>query len=225
MEVWEPEEKGRFRLSHRVTVNQPWVVFGRSRRCDVPLSQPTISARHAYVQAWSGRALCYDLDSRSGTQRDVLLPSSGSGPGAAELAIGRYGARILAHSTGHSTGEPTPGIAREPSSFWLEFFNRTPAGAPAQEEQPQIYRPTRAVTLIGRSPACRIQLQSRSISRIHCSLVQTASGVWIVDLLSRTGVRVNGRLVEFARLNDGDHLQIGRFEMNCLTESSGEGSM
>lgn len=70
-----------------------------------------------------------------------------------------------------------------------------------------------AVTLVGRSPQCKIRLHDDSISKVHASLVLTESGCWVADLLGRSGIVVNGQPVTFATLMDGDELVIGRFRM------------
>jgi hypothetical protein len=65
--------------------------------------------------------------------------------------------------------------------------------------------------LFGRSEECQLVLTDDSISRYHGSLVRTPAGIWVVDLLSREGVWVNGLRVKWAWLAEGDALRIGRF--------------
>ena len=54
------------------------------------------------------------------------------------------------------------------------------------------WRMNRALAFIGRSPLCRVQLASQTVSKFHASLVQTDKGVWVVDLLGKEGTYVNG---------------------------------
>jgi hypothetical protein len=74
----------------------------------------------------------------------------------------------------------------------------------------------RPVLLVGRHPECDVRIDMPQISRRHCSLVLANDRATIRDLGSRHGVRVNGRLVEEARLFPGDEVAIGhllyRFE-------------
>ena len=49
------------------------------------------------------------------------------------------------------------------------------------------------------------------VSPIHCALLQTPAGLWVVDLLGRQGIAVNGTAVRWARLEDADELRIGPF--------------
>ena len=67
------------------------------------------------------------------------------------------------------------------------------------------------LSLIGRSAECQLVLTDNSISTYHASLVRTPLGIWVVDLLSREGVWVNGTRVRWAWLDDGDTMRIGRF--------------
>lgn len=67
----------------------------------------------------------------------------------------------------------------------------------------------RPVLLVGRHAECDVRLDSAKISRRHCCLAMAYDRVLIRDLGSRNGVRVNGRVVEEARLHLGDELAIG----------------
>jgi pSer/pThr/pTyr-binding forkhead associated (FHA) protein len=67
----------------------------------------------------------------------------------------------------------------------------------------------RPVLLVGRHIECDVRLDSPKISRRHCCLAMAYDRVLIRDLGSRNGVRVNGRVVEEARLHFGDELAIG----------------
>jgi hypothetical protein len=62
---------------------------------------------------------------------------------------------------------------------------------------------SRALALIGRSTACQVRLMNPSVSNFHAAMVRTPSGVWIVDLLSREGIEVDGMCVRAARLEAG----------------------
>ncbi len=74
----------------------------------------------------------------------------------------------------------------------------------------------RPVLLVGRHPECDVRLDLPQISRRHCCLALAYDRASIRDLGSRHGVRVNGRVVNEARLLPGDEVAIGhllyRFE-------------
>lgn len=61
--------------------------------------------------------------------------------------------------------------------------------------------------LIGRHPECGLQVASEHVSRRHARIVQIAQALWLQDLGSANGTRVNDRQVRGGcRLLHGDHL-------------------
>lgn len=68
----------------------------------------------------------------------------------------------------------------------------------------------RPVVLIGRHPECDVRIDLPQVSRRHCCVAQANERITIRDLGSRNGVRVNGRLVEEARLRPGDEVAIAQ---------------
>ncbi len=70
---------------------------------------------------------------------------------------------------------------------------------------------SRPVILIGRHPECDVRIDSPQVSRRHCCLALAYDRLMIRDLGSRNGVRVNGQIVEEARLKTGDEVAIGQF--------------
>jgi hypothetical protein len=72
-----------------------------------------------------------------------------------------------------------------------------------------LWQMDRPLVLIGRAPACQIRIVQPDVSKYHCSLVLTPTGVWAVDLLGQNGIFVNDEPVRHARLGDGDALRVG----------------
>ncbi len=66
----------------------------------------------------------------------------------------------------------------------------------------------RAMTVVGRHPACDQRLDFPRVSRQHCCLTLEAGELWVKDLGSTNGIRINGTLVESGRLKHGDELAI-----------------
>jgi hypothetical protein len=64
------------------------------------------------------------------------------------------------------------------------------------------------VVLIGRHPDCDVRFISPRVSRRHCSLIKLAGEVWVRDLGSSNGIRINDRKVQGGRLKRGDELSI-----------------
>ena len=68
--------------------------------------------------------------------------------------------------------------------------------------------------LIGRSMSCQLPLDDPLVSRNHAALRVTEGTVFIEDLGSRNGVKVNGdRIVGKRDLSHGDRVNIGKQEM------------
>jgi pSer/pThr/pTyr-binding forkhead associated (FHA) protein len=70
---------------------------------------------------------------------------------------------------------------------------------------------------IGRSRECDIFLEDLTVSRLHATIQESASGGYeIVDNKSATGTFVNGRPVTRHKLQEGDVIQVGntRFTFN-----------
>jgi predicted component of type VI protein secretion system len=63
--------------------------------------------------------------------------------------------------------------------------------------------------LVGRHPACDVQLSRPGVSRYHARLT-FRDGVWVLrDLDSTNGTTINGARVGRCRVRPGDHLVLG----------------
>lgn len=67
----------------------------------------------------------------------------------------------------------------------------------------------RAVTLIGSRDKCKILLRHDRVSQVHAVIINSGTKLVVVDLLSRTGTRLNGLKIEHEHLTQGDTLEIG----------------
>src|ERR1700730_4052297 len=63
--------------------------------------------------------------------------------------------------------------------------------------------------VIGRQDNCAIRVGDRSVSREHALVWQETGDLWIRDLGSLNGTRVNGELIEEARLKPLDTIKLG----------------
>jgi hypothetical protein len=63
--------------------------------------------------------------------------------------------------------------------------------------------------IVGRVAECQIQLSDANVSRRHAAFIRLDEGWAVSDLGSTNGTRVNGAVVDRARLNDGDVVEIG----------------
>jgi len=67
----------------------------------------------------------------------------------------------------------------------------------------------KSVTVLGRGDKCDLRIPVESVSKRHCQLHYDGKVLNIRDLGSRNGTMVNGRTIEQAVLNPGDHIEIG----------------
>jgi len=72
-------------------------------------------------------------------------------------------------------------------------------------------------TRIGRSAAADIRLDDPSVSRRHALIVsEQPNSLRVLDDRSLNGVFLNGEIVEWARIEDGDELAVGRYRLFVL---------
>jgi pSer/pThr/pTyr-binding forkhead associated (FHA) protein len=195
------------RQSVRCVFEQPCVMIGRELGNDLRLDQDQVSRRHAYLQLMGGRVFCVDLGSRTGLWWAKRTRSSGwlDSP----MHIGPYRLQLpdRAAVAGQQSGfdwnplETAAADQRDLPRLTLEVFDGS---------QQTLHPLDRVLTLTGRSTACKIQIPNVSVSRYHCSFLLTATGVWVVDLLSREGTMVNGQRMKWACLRPGDRLELGK---------------
>lgn len=114
--------------------------------------------------------------------------------------------------------------ARQAKPAWLHEA-RTMLPGPGRylayledEEAIRIFPVEHGWTRIGRSAVADIRLDDPSVSRRHALVVseQPRSSLRVLDDRSLNGVQVNGELVEWSRLADGDELAIGRYRLFAL---------
>jgi pSer/pThr/pTyr-binding forkhead associated (FHA) protein len=72
---------------------------------------------------------------------------------------------------------------------------------------------TRCVTLIGSRPGCKLQLRSSNVAAVHCAIVNTGVDVYVRDLVSTTGTFLNDLPAILEKLDDGDTLRLGDWEI------------
>lgn len=206
--------------SVRHQLSQPVVLLGRSTLNDVALSHESVSRRHAYFQVVGGRVLCVDLGSRTGLRwpdgrrgNGWLLPSESVRIGNYEIAVESCPIDPMAVEL---TDEADP-LAVRPSDP-AELANVSLEIATGNGN-PSIWPMPQCIAIAGRASACAIRAADERLSTFHCSFIKTANGVWVVDLLSEGGTRVNGALARAARLRDGDIVRAGPLTVVVRTDT------
>src|SRR6266568_1372342 len=81
------------------------------------------------------------------------------------------------------------------------------------------------LTLVGRKEDCDLRLDHKSVSKLHCVLVKTDGLLFLRDLGSTNGTRVNGQRVRRAALLPNDELAIAghRFRVWLGPDQTAEG--
>jgi pSer/pThr/pTyr-binding forkhead associated (FHA) protein len=193
----------------------PFAVVGRSPGADIVLRHAEVGRRHAYLQLIAGRVFWVDLASRSGVRVRGEVRQSGWLDHEVPLQIGPYQIRAR---KGAFPGVSWPARA-DGSDPWGEWpslnlpLSRVVFRVRNTMERRSHWRMKERLSLVGRAADCHPTLSDPSVSLFHCSLVLTPTGLWVVDLASRLGTKVNGNAVRYARLSDGDELQVGRFRL------------
>jgi len=204
-------------------VSLPFAVIGRSSHADVQLAGSQVSYRHAYLQALPDGVFCVDLGSKAGLYWGKRRREFGWMKPDEPLRVGPFrvalaSAADLAGQSAAPSKKPEIPLKVDPQTLQrgLHYVLCVQNGSGPLVRAPV----SRTLTLIGRWNACSLCLPSHSVSRVHCSLVQTPEGLWVVDLLGRGGTLVNDEVTRYARLQHGDLLRIGRYSIRVVQEEA-----
>lgn len=197
----------------RRILDQPFALIGRDSRCDILLSGEEVSRRHAYVQFLGGTLFCVDLESRTGTHWDGHTRGHGWVYHDQVIRIGRHKLRLM-----NPAAESEVEILKNSSPFAvsegeLPVYSSSALEIHGGPDGPVLWPLNRPLVLIGSSHECKVQLHGSGVSRVHCSLVSSPKGVWVVDLRGSGGVLLNEERVRHARLSFGDVMRVGSFSI------------
>jgi hypothetical protein len=90
-------------------------------------------------------------------------------------------------------------------------------------ERPIKYPLYKETMTIGRADVADIQIDNGFLSRLHARVVSTADGVAIEDYESKTGIRVNTKIVTRQTLKHGDIVDLGRLRFRYI-DAANEGA-
>ncbi len=166
---------------------------------------------HAVILSEGGRFLVEDAGSRNGTllngrpvERQALAPGD---------VIG-LGQRTEIEFQSDGSGGRRPLRKRRPSGGLLrkthvELVPRKRRGRGALEIHAR-------ATTVGREPPAQLVLEDDSVSRLHARLDRRGGELFVIDLKSRNGTRLNGEPVLRAALEDGDVVSFGDVELEVV---------
>jgi pSer/pThr/pTyr-binding forkhead associated (FHA) protein len=195
------------------SLSQPFALIGRDERSDVRLEDDQVSRRHVYLQVIGGEVFCVDLLSRLGVWWEDESRRFGWVRRGQAVGVGPYRLVVM---PGAEADVPAASARPDPMAPWPSGGGPLPGEGLVLEVVDRTtvltrWRIDRELALVGRSADCSLQLADASVSRYHCSLVSTPEGLWVVDLLGKDGVWVNGVAVSHAVVADGDDIHVGRF--------------
>src|SRR5512135_483593 len=198
---------------------QPFLVVGRTPSADLTLDDESVSRRHCYLQLVEGRLYGIDLEGRTGTRLGGQSLPVGRVRRGEAIGIGAFELRFRGGDAeaDASEGPACPLTSRPVGPDPLPGVTLEIVG---QGLKPFLCRLGRVLTLIGRSPLCRVRLHDPRVSRLHCALLRTTTGVWMVDLIPREGTLHNGTPRRVSWLDDGDLLRIGSFTIRLRYDFS-----
>jgi hypothetical protein len=123
-------------------------------------------------------------------------------------------------------GESTAELPSPPELAPPDWLDQARAGLPGsgrylacrgEDGEIEIFEVESGWTRIGRSVAADIRLDHPSVSRRHALIVSEADeSLRVLDDRSLNGVFLNGELVDWGKLADGDELTIGIFQLFAL---------
>jgi len=206
----------------RAVIDKPFALIGSGVQADLRLDDDQVSHRHLYLQVYDGRVFAFDLGSRTGTHWDDERRPHGWLDTSQAIRVGKY--RIRVDDNGAAVKQPSALSAEPLVSRAFENPLLPPVGLEfvkegAQERgTPKRCPLHRTLVFLGRTDGCKVRLMHSSVSKFHCSLIRTPRGVWVVDLLSRNGVWINGIKVPWARLEEGDRFEVGDFVLRLSYE-------
>lgn len=199
----------------RYSLRQPFAIVGRHPAADLYLDSDGIRPRHVYFQAIEGKVACINV-SMTGTiqtsEAEVetfawLKPNE-------SVHFGNRSVKLIQEEYEHLVRQEVVDPLA-PGSAWEIFGPRITLEILNEEEGTtrKTWLVDRLLTLVGKVPRCAIQLHHDLISNIHCSMVLTSTGLWVVDLLGRGGVLMNEQPVRMAQLGLEDELRLGPFRI------------
>src|SRR5262249_27238499 len=137
------------------------------------------------------------------------------------IRIGHFIVRSL------GTGRAGPSA---PAADWNPLASRPPDQDPLPRVSLEVLNGTRKNTtwslnrvlaVVGRSSDCQVRVAGPEVSRSHCTLLRPPLGLWVIDLLARKRICVNGVPVRWARLQDRDELGVGALLLRVRYHVSG----
>ena len=174
-------------------LDQPHALIGSGAGCEIALNDPDVPERVACLQVLDGAAFVIEL---AGFAVHRLTPES-------PFAVGPFTIRLFDSPADGPVARPGDPLRDRVSD---REFPRFELKSTADSDAPATLVIDRRLTFLGgrRDP------RSVEVADPAAYLTLTRDGLFVADLLTPAGTRVNGAPVRTARLADGDELSVGR---------------
>ncbi|SFJ09931.1 Inner membrane component of T3SS domain-containing protein [Planctomicrobium piriforme] len=194
----------------------PFAIIGRGAGSDVRLPEQTVSFRHAYLQAIGPRVACIDLLSVAGLNVSGP-PFHGWLSPEHVLHIGSSQIQLVGEEWQGSDDLKSPLDFRPRDELRPEFgmLPQVDLELLNTQHQGMKWPINRVITLIGRDDRCRITVADERLSRVQCAMLLLPSGLWVIDLLGKGGVQMNGQACNCGLLSTGAELTIGQYRLTA----------
>lgn len=189
-------------------LQQPFLTVGRDRDAGLLLPDTRVSRRHAYLHLTDDGVYVIYLNRRAGVADDGFSPRGGWLSEPAGVDVGPYHI-VLTREPHNRHSDALPAKRCDLTSTAPDRSNRLKLHIHAPQAPRAVRSLRRHLTLISRGKPAHLQLVHPSVSRPHCLLVEHGERLWVVDLHSRLGTRVNGQTVQVASVDASDRLRLG----------------
>ncbi|MEX2187690.1 MAG: FHA domain-containing protein [Pirellulales bacterium] len=189
-------------LQRSFSLDRPFALVGASPKCDIVVPILEAAPVALYLHVTDEAIFWLDLSSPTGQWRSGAFGANGCLVWRGyHLALERIRGDSAIHR-GEQSGANASVDDRlaEAPVFDVSFGDRRLARA----------KLTHALTLVGKSPRCRLRLDNRHVSDDHSLFYVLGRRVWVVDLLGREGTFVNGQRVDASEVTLGNVVTLGK---------------
>ena len=177
------------------------LIIGRAPTCNLTLSDPCVSARHAKIERTPQGFVISDLGSQHGTYVNDQAVQYALLRGGERVRLGHTELAFVCQSAGSAPWKPYVLRPDSPIAYLTVLVGGHEFGS---------RQPVNAGVALGRYLECPIDLSADAlISRRHAWLGYKDGRWYISDMDSENGTLVNGTPVKSQWLNSGDEIQIG----------------
>jgi pSer/pThr/pTyr-binding forkhead associated (FHA) protein len=218
-----PAPKLNFHLDNdkTVAVSADSVTIGRDKTNDIVLDHPSVSRKHARLNRRDNRYYIEDLGSINGVKVNGV---AADGSEVKQGAVMKFGKVEVGVGTPMATKSPVNSGAVAKND---DLSDVTYVGKPKSqrigwltvnggENAGQVFYLNPGSNVLGRGSTNEIVIDDTYVSSIQCDLKVDENEVTLFDLGSRTGTKVNQRVLNGRIVNPGSTIKVGDTELKML---------